>query len=321
MKKNFFLFGFFFINIIVNGQQLASKYSMEMEYLTYKPADYDNDTLKKWPLVIFLHGAGERGDDLNKIKVHGPPMLVEQGKEFPFLLISPQAKSGWNADFLFAMIQDFVKNHRVDKDRIYLTGLSMGGYGTWNISQKYENYFAAIVPICGGGDTKDIWKLRHTPVWCFHGAKDEVVPMESSKRMVDALKPYNSDVKFTVYPEVYHDSWKKAYDDPELYEWMLSQRKYKHKKVLQSKETLVKYEGTYNFKNNGREQLITISYNEGNLIAGFGDQKITLIPSGGGIFFIQEDQSMELHFKEDKNGEVKEIVFFGNEMMHMPKVK
>ena len=155
------------------AQQTKDNFTQEIEYLTYKPVDYKIDTIKKWPLVIFLHGAGERGTDIEKIKVHGPPMHVENGKNFPFILISPQAKRGWEPDFLYKMIVDFIKNNRVDEDRIYLTGLSMGGFGTWSLSQQYPNLFAAIAPICGGGTTKDLWKLRNMPVWCFHGEKDE----------------------------------------------------------------------------------------------------------------------------------------------------
>ena len=208
----------------VMAQQTEEKFIKKIEYLTYKPAEYAKDTLKKWPLVVFLHGAGEQGANLEKVKVHGPPMLVEQGKEFPFLLISPQAQRGWDAEFLYDMIIDFAKNNQVDMDRIYLTGLSTGGYGTWTLAQKHPELFAAIVPICGWGDTKDLWKLRNMQVWCFHGDKDTVVPISSSQRMVDTLRTFNPAVKFISYPEVKHDSWIKAYNDPEMYKWLLSQR-------------------------------------------------------------------------------------------------
>ena len=127
---------------------------MKIDYLLYLPKDYGK-TQDKWPLMIFLHGAGERGSDLNKVKVHGPPKLVERGKGLPFIIVSPQCPSGhwWptKVETVMALIDDIVEKYNVDESRIYLTGLSMGGYGTWAIACAHPERFAAIVPICGGG--------------------------------------------------------------------------------------------------------------------------------------------------------------------------
>ena len=173
--------------------------------------------------MLFLHGAGESGDDLSKVKLHGPPKIVESKKDFPFILVSPQSPGrGWNPDTLHAMLEDVKKTYRVDPDRVYLTGLSMGGYGSWALAAAHPEVFAAVAPVCGGGNTRDASKIKNLPIWVFHGGKDPVVPVVRSEEMVKALKDVNAgEVKFTVYPDAGHDSWTETYDNPELYKWML----------------------------------------------------------------------------------------------------
>ena len=196
-------------------------------YLLYLPKEYGKDN-RRWPLVMFLHGAGERGADLKAVAVHGPPMLVNQGKEFPFILLSPQCpeNSWWDNDVLYALLQDIVARYRVDEKRIYCTGLSMGGYGTWDLAIKYPELFAAIAPICGGaGSGPLVCNIKNVPVWTFHGEKDTTVPIAETEYLVKRLKECGGNVKFTVYPGVGHDAWKPAYNDPALYEWLLAQHK------------------------------------------------------------------------------------------------
>lgn len=181
--------------------------------------------------MLFLHGAGERGDDLDKVKVHGPPKLVAQGKSLPFIIASPQCPSGrsWSdpaaMQTLIALLDDLVEKYQVDESRVYLTGLSMGGYGTWALGASCPERFAALVPICGGGQPRMARRLRDMPIWVFHGAKDGTVPLSQSEEMVEALKAAGGNVEFTVYPEAQHDSWTATYDNPKLYEWLLSHRK------------------------------------------------------------------------------------------------
>ena len=196
------------------------------EYLLYLPQNYETSK-DKWPLMLFLHGAGERGDDLEKVKVHGPPKLVANGKEFPFVLVSPQCPEGmwWSTDVLDALLIEITENYNIDENRIYVTGLSMGGFGTWALAEKYPHRFAAIAPVCGGGDPAAVPTFSHLPVWVFHGAKDNVVPIDRSEAMVNELKKNGADVQFTVYPEAGHDSWTETYDNPALYEWFLKQRR------------------------------------------------------------------------------------------------
>jgi predicted peptidase len=182
-----------------------------------------------------LHGSGERGTNIWKVATHGPPKNVVEHPEFPFIVVSPQCPDGqiWTNDVLLALLEEITKQYAVDTNRVYLTGLSMGGYGTWNLGLTYPEKFAAIAPICGGGElitlllaTQEPVKaaaLKSLGVWAFHGAKDPVVPLAESQRMVDFLKQRAGvpEVKFTVYPEAHHDAWTETYKNPELYDWFL----------------------------------------------------------------------------------------------------
>ncbi len=196
-----------------------------LEYLIYLPKEYSESDA--WPLVLFLHGVGERGSDLEKVKRHGPPRLIAEGKQFPFLVVSPQCPEGrgWKPAELLAILDEIFAKYKVDRDRVYVTGLSMGGFGAWALAAFAPDRFAALVPICGGGDSRTAAKIAHIPTWVFHGAKDHVVPLASSERMVKALQEQGAKVKFTVYPEAEHDSWTETYATPELYEWLLQQRR------------------------------------------------------------------------------------------------
>jgi len=197
----------------------------KMDYLLFLPQGYEQSK-QTWPLMLFLHGAGESGTDMAKVKTHGPPKIVETKPDFPFILVSPQsAGRGWNNDTLNALLDDVIRNYRVDKSRVYLTGLSMGGFGTWSLAAAHPEKFAAIVPICGGGNTADAKKLATLPIWVFHGAKDPTVPVQRSREMVEAIKAADGNVKFTEYPEAGHDSWTETYNNPELYTWLLAQKR------------------------------------------------------------------------------------------------
>src|SRR3954471_21291663 len=206
-------------------------------YLLYLPKDYSATSKKSWPLMLFLHGAGERGTNVARVAVHGPPKLIAQEKkEFPFIIVSPQCPTGqsWKNDTLTALLDDVVTKYRVDTNRLYLTGLSMGGYGTWSLATEQPDRFAAIVPICGGGEILPILlaspkkkaALKSLGVWAFHGGKDPVVKLEESEKMVDAFKQIGAtDVRLTVYPDAQHDSWSETYENPKLYEWLLGHRR------------------------------------------------------------------------------------------------
>ena len=193
------------------------------QYLFYLPKDYwENE--KKWPLVFYLHGSGARGEDVNRVKNNGLPKLVEEGREFPFILVSPQHKKNtrWSNDFLEALLDEIISDYHVDEDRVYITGLSGGGRGTWYFATEYPDRFAAIAVISARGIPEGASRIKHIPIWIFHGAKDKIVPIWHAEAMVAALKAVGGSVKYTVYPEAGHNAWTETYDNPKLYEWLLS---------------------------------------------------------------------------------------------------
>lgn len=206
--------------------------TLEANYLLFLPKGYDANGTKEWPLMLFLHGAGERGSDVRKVAVHGPPKIVKSRTDFPFIVVSPQCPTDqvWSDEVLLGLLDSVIAEHKVDKSRVYLTGLSMGGYGTWSLGVKHPERFAAIAPICGGGETINVLlssraksaALKSLPIWAFHGAKDSVVKLEESQRMVAALKTAGvTNLNLTVYPEANHDSWTETYANDKLYEWFL----------------------------------------------------------------------------------------------------
>lgn len=240
--------------------QTRQKYSgqfnrkVELGYLLHLPAGYDSKAAKQWPLILFLHGAGERGTNLAAVAVHGPPKLVKKTATAPkgeseearrareasskalseqFIIVSPQcpADQVWDTDAILGLLDTVQAQHKVDATRVYLTGLSMGGYGSWALLAKAPERFAAVAPICGGGNSIDYLlvarsksaALKATPVWAFHGAKDPVVVLAESERMIALLKRLGvKEPQITVYPEAQHDSWTATYANPKLYEWFLS---------------------------------------------------------------------------------------------------
>lgn len=202
--------------------------TLSCKYLLFLPEGYGKNR-QRWPLIMFLHGAGERGSDLKKVKKHGPPKIVENRKDFPFIVVSPQCPTGdwWTekVEVLINLLDDIVARYKVDKKRVYLTGLSMGGYGTWSLASAYPERFAAIAPICGGGSRIMALRLKNIPVWVFHGAKDRVVPLKESEEMVNAIRKRGGNVKLTIYPDAGHDSWTQTYNNQKLYDWFLEHRK------------------------------------------------------------------------------------------------
>jgi predicted peptidase len=202
----------------------------ELQYLLHLPDGYDKSAKgRKWPLILFLHGAGERGSDLSLVVKHGPPKLIAAGKDIPAIVVSPQcpANEWWNdhVDGLLALLDDVQKKHNVDPDRVYVTGLSMGGFGTWALLARDGERFAAAIPICGGGNRVGLQRAMKVPIWAFHGDQDELVPLEESTRLVDMMKGRGGNVKLTVYPGVKHDSWTQTYDDPAVWEWLFAQKR------------------------------------------------------------------------------------------------
>lgn len=198
---------------------------VEMNYLLYLPPEYDQQ--EKWPLLLFLHGGGERGDDIEQVKFHGPPKLIAAGRQFPMIVVSPQCPKDqrWQSVTLLALLDELCEKLKVDQDRIYVTGLSMGGFGLWALAADAPDRFAALAPICGGGETYWAKAIKHIPVWAFHGELDEGVPVRRSQEMIDALRKEGGAPKLTILPGVGHIAWPAVYDDPALWEWLLAQKR------------------------------------------------------------------------------------------------
>lgn len=209
------------------AEEFEGSIPVSLEYWLTLPQSYGVDPNEEWPLMLFLHGAGERGDDLNVVKKHGPPHLIDEGKLFPMIVVSPQCPKDqlWQPAALLALIDDLSDQYRIDQRRIYVTGLSMGGFGTWGLAAYAPDRIAAAVPICGGGETLNARQIAKVPVWAFHGAKDPVVPIKRSEEMVEAVEKAGGDIKFTVYPEAVHDSWTETYANDQIYSWMLQHYK------------------------------------------------------------------------------------------------
>ncbi len=202
--------------------------TLSCRYLLFLPEGYGKKQ-KRWPLMLFLHGAGERGDDLEKVKKHGPPKIVQTRKDFPFIVVSPQCpeEQWWTikTEVLINLLDEIIERYDVDTERIYLTGMSMGGYGSWALASEYPDRFAAVAPICGGGNHMMSLTLKDVLVWAFHGAKDDVVPLKESQELVDAINARGGNAKLTVYPDAKHDSWTQTYKNQELYDWLLEHRR------------------------------------------------------------------------------------------------
>ena len=188
------------------------------DFLIQLPTGYPGETF--WPLLLCLHGVNERGSDVTALE--GIPVLAKTGSsDFPFVSVLPQCPAGqfWSTRKLGSLLEQLLENFQTDPDRTYLTGFSMGGHATWNLALAAPFRFAAIAPICGAAEANKAGGLHRVPIWVFHGAKDQTVPLEESQRMVDIIKQFKGKVEFTIYPNSGHDSWTETYNNPALYKW------------------------------------------------------------------------------------------------------
>lgn len=203
----------------------ADAMPFQFDYLLYLPSGCADG--REWPLVVYLHGAGERGSDVALVRRGGLPGLVDRGQHFDFILVSPQcpADSRWEPDRVVKLIEHVSSSFRVDRSRVYLTGYSMGGFGTWSTACFEPDRFAAIVPLAGGGEVGQAGRLVDLPIWAFHGAEDQCVGLRASQAMVDAVRKAGGDVEFTVYPGYGHGICSVTYTNGRLYEWLLAQRR------------------------------------------------------------------------------------------------
>lgn len=211
------------------GAFAQGNFGGDLPFLLRVPKDLK--TGGKYPLLLFLHGAGETGNDNQKQLKHDPTKLAPKDvfEKNPMIVVAPQcpADQGWGGQTLetvIKMVKDFQKELPVDPERIYITGLSMGGYGTWSALSLEPRLFAAAIPICGGGDVASVRKFNKVPIWAFHNDGDPTVSVEGSRSMIAALKKAGADPKYTEYQSTQHDAWTRTYKDPGLWEWLLNQK-------------------------------------------------------------------------------------------------
>ncbi len=198
------------------------------DYMLYLPPGYKPGARERYPLILFLHGFGERGSDIEKLKVHGPFKEIAKGRQFPCIIVAPQmpeTQTSWDVDILSGLLDEIESKYPVDKTREYVTGISMGGFGTWALAAYTPSRFAAVAPICGGGNFLSAYQLKALPIWAIHGDQDPAVPISQDQAMVDAVKRVGGDVKFTVVAGGGHDVWSDVYAGSEIYDWLLSHRR------------------------------------------------------------------------------------------------
>jgi Predicted peptidase len=203
----------------------------DLKYYLYYPENYFSSPNENFGLLLFLHGGGESGRDVKEIKETGPPKLLVEGKQFPFLILAPQnphEKKWWNTQAVIQLLDSIVDNNRVDKKRIYLTGLSRGGSAAWELATQYPEKFAALAVVCGMAPLPYAhWIDKDLPIWVFHGDQDEVIDVEESDQMVKKLKEMGYQVQYTRYKGVGHNAWDRAYTTDSLYTWMAKQKRLK----------------------------------------------------------------------------------------------
>ncbi|WP_415060926.1 prolyl oligopeptidase family serine peptidase [Flavobacterium sp.] len=231
---NSFIFCFLitgYFPFVAYSQETKGSYSVTLEnkvnygYILHKPKISGT----KKPLIIFLHGSGEKGTDLEKVKVHGPLKYL-QTNELDAYVLAPQCPENayWESESLHQLIQKIMKENPIDNSRIYLTGLSMGAWGAWNLAFAHPETFAALIPICGFVDRVPMienCKIAHIPTRIYHGLLDDVVDVEYSITIYKKLKNCSKDIQLTIFDDANHDSWTRVYADVNLYKWMLSQIK------------------------------------------------------------------------------------------------
>lgn len=228
----------------VRSSRHRSTAGRKLPYRLLIPAGYETST-DAHPLLVFLHGAGERGGNNRAQLTHGKRLLCKAAIDYDCFVLAPQCPcGGWWAGrhwadpehglteepsetmhMLVELIDELEKEYRIDADRLYIMGLSMGGFGVWDAVERYPKRFAAAVPICGGGDETRAAQIAHVPVWVFHGRQDPVVSAQLSRTMVRALRAAGGDPRFTEYADVGHNSWDKAFNEPELLDWLTAQQR------------------------------------------------------------------------------------------------
>ncbi|MBW8244187.1 prolyl oligopeptidase family serine peptidase [Muricauda oceani] len=211
--------------------ELETVTTENVKYYLYYPEDYFDSQSKEFGLLLFLHGGGESGRNVEEIKDTGPPKMLVEGKQFPFLILAPQnphAKKWWNTDAVVQLLDSVVQNNRVDKNRIYLSGLSRGGSASWELATQFPDKFAAMAVVCGMAPLPYAhWIDKNMPIWVFHGDQDDVIHVKESDDMVKKLREMGHNIRYTRYNGVGHNVWDRAYTTDSLYTWLAAQKRIK----------------------------------------------------------------------------------------------
>lgn len=207
---------------IVQGSAVSRR---QVRFLIYLPKKYSKQ--RTWPLLLFLHGKGQRGDDIQRVAKIGPPNRIAHGKQLPMIVVSPQCPDGdvWQPELLLALLEHLHKEYRIDSERIYIGGYSMGAYGGWELIAMAPERFAAAVPVAGGGDVDLADRLTEMPIWAFHGACDAVIPLEESQRMVEAIQTRGDKAKLTILEDEGHNICDAVFSRDDVYAWLLEHRR------------------------------------------------------------------------------------------------
>jgi hypothetical protein len=288
----------------VSAQQIEQQSIIETDYLIYFPPGYKSEPGKKWPLLIYLHGAGLMDRSIGGLKNDYMPWHLEHDKVLPFVVVSPVCKTnGWNVTILNFLLEDILHKFNIDEDKVCLTGHSMGGFGTWEWAVMNPEKFAAIAPVSGCSNSIDYisaWKLRNTPIWVFHGETDKIVGIQCNIDMVNELRKFSNKVKFTVYPGRGHDTWEQTYTNDDLFKWMLQQdRKNNGPVPVNSDKAIYKsYPGQYLF--NG--DTLKIGFNGKKYILQPPDgEQISLVPESEFVFSFEVDPHIGILFQWEQD--------------------
>ncbi len=286
----------------ITAQQNEENFTIRSEYLVTLPSKYNKNSKNEWPVLIFLHGSREN-PTLNKVKKDFLPVTFSKDTGMPLILISPvNPYKKWSVDILNKMLDDVISKYNVDTNRIYLSGHSLGGWGTWEWAINNPERFAAIAPISGAvfGELQNPWKLRHLPVWVFHGEKDKNTGVSYNFETVELLKKYNSNAKITIYPNAGHDIWEWPFKKNDLINWMLNQNK---DKALQNEYILNKnvYDSYCAIYTNHHKDSIQVFYENKQLKGKNKNGNFILVPESEDMFYIKSVPWIGVEFKREQN--------------------
>ncbi len=288
----------------MQAQEIEEQFIIKSEYLVTLPSKYHDSVEKQWPVLIFLHGSRENST-LEKVKNDFLPVTLSKDKTLPLILISPvNAYNKWSVDILNKMLDDVIDKYNVNLTKIFLSGHSMGGWATWEWALESPERFAAIAPISGSffRELQNPWKLRHLPIWVFHGEKDQNIDVSNNIKTISLVKKYNNNAKITIYPDAGHDIWDWPFKYNNVIRWMLNQSKGNTLQVtpILNKNEYKSYCGIYT--TNNHKDSMQVRYEKSQLRGKdkYGD--FIFIPESKNMFYLKSEPWVGIEFilKENK---------------------